>query len=205
MTRKTRWTTTTWITRFESNTIANLQTFDCRTDANNCTSGFVAKNHRIFHNVGTDCSFNPIMNIGSADTSIVYGNENIVFRFEFGNWPLLKFNRERLFENEWLVLQETRTLERSFGKQGKTWSISYAFSWYICHCVWGLLHQIIVNFRFDLFCRLKNWVEELKTRCVVSSCGLSRSYHPTPLWDRPRDDLSMFIRSNQTIWCHGRK
>jgi len=46
----------------------------------------VPEDHGVFEDEGADPAFFPIVDIAAADAGVVYGYEDIVGRFESGNW-----------------------------------------------------------------------------------------------------------------------
>jgi len=72
----------------------------------------VPEDHGVFEDERTDSAFFPVVDIAAADSSVVYGYEDTVGRFESGNWLFGKRYVVRFVENEGEVLQ--------------SWFVSYA-------------------------------------------------------------------------------
>jgi hypothetical protein len=65
----------------------------------------MAKDHRLLHNVGANTPLYIVMDIATADSSVVDSDGNIVWGFNFGLGFLLEIDIEGLVENKGEVLR----------------------------------------------------------------------------------------------------
>lgn len=64
----------------------------------------MAEDHRVFHDEGADGAVLPVVDIGAADSGVVYRDEDIVFAFQGGLGALFEGEGKRFIEDEGEVL-----------------------------------------------------------------------------------------------------
>lgn len=88
------------ISGLQSNAVAGLESLDLGSHFNNCPGGFVAQDHGAFQDKGANPPLTPVVHIATADTGIVDGKEDIVWRFNLRLKPFLKTNPVGFVKNE---------------------------------------------------------------------------------------------------------
>jgi len=64
----------------------------------------VTENHRVGDDEGADATFDPVVDVRTADTGVVYGDEDIAGVFDGWTWLFFKLDIEGLVEVEGKIL-----------------------------------------------------------------------------------------------------
>lgn len=100
-------TPATRVAGLQGNAVASFERRDLVTDLDDGASRFVAEDHGITDDKVANGAMLPVVNIGAADSRVVYGDKDIMGRVEGWFGAIDKRDRERLVEDEGEVLQET--------------------------------------------------------------------------------------------------
>lgn len=93
-----------WGPGLEGDAVADLEGGYGGADGGYGAGGFVAENHGLLEDERSNAAMFPVMDIRTADTSVVYGDEDIVGRSQFRLWLLCEGNIEWFVEDEGEVI-----------------------------------------------------------------------------------------------------
>jgi hypothetical protein len=94
-------------TRLKGNTVARLEVLDGRADFNNGSGRLMAENHGLLDDKVTNGTVDPVVDVGTANTGVVHGDEDIVLGLEGGLRDLGVADIVGLVEEEGEVLRVT--------------------------------------------------------------------------------------------------
>lgn len=88
----------------EGDAVADFEGFYRRANFDNCSGRFMAEDHGVFDNKVANAAVFPVVDIAATDTGPIYGDEDMVRRFEFWFWLLFEGDVEGFVEHKGEIL-----------------------------------------------------------------------------------------------------